>query len=174
MIDIKFKEDIYTVKTDINEFTIDEFEDIYYIVNSNLCKYDKVVKILIRLGIEINLIANLDANDIFNIMKEFNFDYVNGDIKQSIELFGTTYSCYDKSFKLTVKNMLLIESYIKINPKKYFAEILAILYTNKKCKLTLKEKTKLIRENITSDIAIPLINIVSISIIDNLKFLAND
>lgn len=174
MIDINYEGKLYHIKNTTKDYTVGEFEELCHILNTDMYKYDKYVKILLISGVSQEIIDNLDVDELLLLVKEFNFNYKQGKIIKEFKINGIKYTCYDKSFKLTVKNMLLIETYMTLNPQKYFGEVLAILYTNKDCVLSLTDKAKLIRETIPAEIVIPIIYEVTANIIDNLNLILND
>lgn len=173
MITIKFKGKEYKIKNSIKELTIGEFEDILIIFNKENNIVEKWFEVFKLLGMTEEILLNIDINEFKSIVREFDFNTSNIKIKKTIKLNGVEYKSYDSSFKLIVKNVLMIEDYLLVNQNKYIAEVIAILYTNKEegrlNNKLIKEKAVLIREQINAEIAIPIINLIAETFFINLK-----
>ena len=172
MLTIKFKGETYNLKNSVKELTVGEFEDILIILNKEDNVINKWFEIFIRLGLSEEVINNIGLDEFKIIIREFNFNTSNIVIKKSIKINGSEYKCFNSRFKLTVKNIIMIENYILINPNKYIAEVIAILYTKEDEELNhfkVKFKADLIRNEVPATIAIPIINLLSKTFFSNLK-----
>jgi len=173
MLIIKFNGETYNIKNSIKELNIDEFENIFMIFNNKDNIIDKWFSILRYLGLTEEIINNISLDEFKDIIHQFDFNTCKNDIQKYIYLNGEEYSSFDDKFILTVKNVLLIEDYITINPNKYLAEVIAILYTNDTEKeLThkqIKDKAELIRKQVNCEVGIPIINLLRITFFSNIK-----
>ncbi len=172
MLTIKFNGQNYNLKNSIKELTVGEFEEVLIILNKEDNVINKWFEIFILLGLTEQIINHINLDEFKILVREFEFNTSNSLIKKSIKLNGIEYKAYNKKFILTVKDIIMIENYILINPNKYIAEVIAILYTNDDEKLThtrIKEKAELIRKEIPSMVAIPIINLLTKTFFANLK-----
>ena len=174
MITIKFKNENYNIKNSVKELTIGELENILNIFTKEDNFITKWFDVFIYLGLTEEIIDNIGIEDFKKLIKEFDFNTTSTKLKKSFIINGIEYKAFDSKFKLTVKNVLLIEDYLTINPKKYIAEVIAILYTDKLNNLSIKEKAKIIRDHVNGEIAIPIINLIAITFFANLKTNINE
>lgn len=144
MYTVTINEEKYTIKNDISEFTIEEFEDVSAILNNP--KYDSIqryLELLKYLKLDEDIIDSLDSEEFLKIVESFSMSSLKSDdkytLKRTIELNGFIYESYDSdsNFKLKVKDLSLIEKAIKSNNDKYFSDIISILF--KRTDLTKKE-----------------------------------
>lgn len=181
MIDIKFKEEIYSIKNEIGEINVKDFEHIISILNNDTKNYlEKWSDIFIFLGTPIEVVDNFDISDFIEIIKLFNLTSIDlKEIKKSIIINGIEHFAYtDNDFKLTVKETILIESYIKKNDNRYLGELIAIVYKNPSVtkeinfdKSHIHHKAEMIRKEITADIALPIIGFLSKKLIKDVEIL---
>lgn len=183
MIQIKHGENIYDVKNLTTELLVKEFEEITYILNNKkLHTIERWSRVFKYLGVPEETIDNFDTTDFIELIKEYNLTTVlDTTITKEIEIDGWVYSAYDEKFKLTVRETALIENYIHKNDNKYIGELLAIVYKKQGIESSLHfdtshiaYKAKLIRENITADVAIPLINFLSKRLIKDFDIIENE
>jgi hypothetical protein len=184
MITINYENDKYKIKNSLDEFTINEFEEICFIISSeNMNRYDKWYSIFTYLGLPIDVCDDLDAEYFNNIVDEFNVvDVENVDIYKEIIINDKiTLKAYDEKFKLTVKESRLIENFCIENKNKNIAGIMAILYKNEDVDDNmkydvnhLKYKEELIKHNVTADKCIPILKMVSNKMIKDYKNMVSE
>jgi len=182
MIVIKFDGKEYEIKNEAKELLVGEFEVLSAILNDE--GKDEVasyIKVFTELGIPEEVIDSMDYDDFEKVITQLNLsDVLEKEYKQEIVIDGYTYVSYTgDDFKLKVKDMSLIEIFVKNNPNKYIGELLAVLFKRTDLskvehydKEHLKHKAKLFRENVTADIAIPFIVYFSDKLIKNVKEIA--
>lgn len=166
---IKIKD--YEVKNKIDELLISEYEYISMIYNdTNIDNIDKWVKIFQYLGVPIEVIDELDLEEFLNFIKEFqlNIDTIDSEVIKTIIINDVEYTSYEEEFKLSVKDMGLIENYIKEKPDNYIGEAMAVIYKNRKFDRTIhydkshiKMKAEQFRKNVTCDKVMPILNVIS-------------
>lgn len=170
MLKINHKEKTYQVRNNVDELLLKEFEEVSSIFNNKDKDYfEKWSEIFVYLGLEQDFVDELDTFAFIDIIKEFNIVNLDKtDIIKEIEVEGDLYVAYDEQFKLTVKEMTLIEHYIKKNENRYLGEIMAIVYkrpgfdkTINFDKAHIHHKAELFRKNLTADKAIPFISFLS-------------
>jgi hypothetical protein len=180
MIKLKFNGKIYPIKNKLTEFTIGEFEKICELMNSSGSTIERWFNVFELLGIEEDILNNIDIEDFIKIIKDFNLNakIFKGNVKKEIILNNIKYYAYEDKFRLTVKETALIESYIQKNDNRYLGELVAIVYKNPELqkelhfeKAHIHFKAELIRKNITADIAIPLINFLSKRLIKDVELI---
>ena len=183
MFKLKIKGEEFPMKNQPNELTIGEYENLCAILNDDsLENIDKYFKAFVSLGMDIDILDSLDAFSFLRVINEFKGMKMDiGEMKQTIELNGRIYQSFTDEFFFTVKDMKMIESAIKKNPKFYIAEIIAIIF--KDIELTkaehydnahIKYKAKLIRDVITYDVALPFVSSFSTQLISSLEAYKND
>lgn len=169
MINLKYKNELISVPTNVYEFNITQFEQLFMVLKDNQIKlFDKWVSIFKIVGIPDELINSLDIDEFNEIVTEFKFDLALTDIKPKIILNNIEYSCYDKKFDISVKDYILISNYLGINPLTNITKVLAILY---KSKDEIKNKTEFTRtyiedkaikfKTVSADYAIPVYNLLN-------------
>jgi hypothetical protein len=170
MININFEDKTYTIKNQVSELLIKDFEHICSILNDKeKNKIDKWSEIFIYLGLPEEVVDEFDSFAFINIIKEFNLIDVEGeDFAKEIILDDKTYIAYEDKFKLTVKEMSLIEYYVQKNENRYLGEMMAIIYKHPDYDKTINFdkahihfKAELIRKQITTNKAIPFITFLS-------------
>ena len=187
MISVRINEIDYSIKQKVNEFTIGEFETITTILNnSELDKIDKYTQIFTVLGVPQNVIDEMETSHFFNLVKEFaniedNIDYLVAEKVKEVTVNGRVYQAYEgDEFKMNVKQMKMIEKYIKLNPKTYISDLMAIIF--KDVQLTnnehyvdahIKHKSNLFKDAITVDVALPYVGFFSKELLTNLQTYAS-
>jgi len=181
MLNIKFDNEIYAIPTTIYEITVGQFEDICIILNKPTTDLiDKWFKIFEVLKMPKAILNSLDKNEFIELTKEISFDLSLTKVRKEIEFNGTTYKAYDKTFNLKVKDILLIENMLTINPNRYIAELIAIIYKSKDEDETkfdlnyIQSKANIIRNEVKANYCIALINLISKSILNNLNSTINE
>jgi hypothetical protein len=180
MLTIKFQDNSYQIKNQVEEFTIREFEEICFILNEKKqTKINAWSKIFIFLGIPEEIIDEFDSFAFIQLIKEFNLDdFENKEFVKNLEIDGYTYQSFENEFKLTVREMGMIEERIEKNSNKFLGELMAIIF--KRVDLTkiehfdkahIKYKADLFRDNVTADKAIPFIGFLSKRLINNIELL---
>ena len=172
MINIIIEDKEIPIKNLVTEFTIGEFEIITNIINdeteNSLTRWSKVMKFL---GLSEDVIDNFDTFDFMKIIEEFNeiktqtYNYV-----ETINILGEDYKIklIDGELRLTVKEMRIIENFVKKDSKVYIANVLAVIYKREDIQKELqyddahiKYKSELISKHITADIALPIMGFLS-------------
>jgi len=170
MIKINFKNDSYELRNEVFEWTIGEFESMSAILNNKDKDHlEKWIEVFELLKIPTEVIDNMDAFDFMEIIKEFNmFGVQNNEIVKTIHLKGEQYHAYDEKFRITVKEMKLIESLVNKNPDRYLGDIMAVIYKRPdidpelhKDKAHIHFKAELIRKEASADMAIPILTFLS-------------
>lgn len=161
----------YEIRNKIDELLICEYEYISKIYNSQeIDNIDKWVKIFIYLGVPADVIDDLDLQEFIQLIGKFqlNIEMEQKEIVKEIVINDVVYSAYDEIFKLSVKDMALIENYIKERPENYIGEAMSVIYKNRNFDRTIhydkahiKNKAEIFRKNVTADKVIPIINIIS-------------
>jgi hypothetical protein len=183
MINLLFDSKTFEIRNNVTEFTIGEFETLSAIMNDDEKNYiEKWSDIFQFLGVPEDVVDNFDTFDFIDLIKQFNFL---GDeefkMKQTIVLNDIEYHAFDEEFKLTVKEMRLIEDFINKNSKRYLGDILAVIYKRSDTDKTinfdkshLHFKAELIRKEIMADVAMPLMSYLSKKLIKDYNLLTND
>jgi hypothetical protein len=183
MLTVRLNDIDYSIKQKVNEFTIGEFEQITNILNnSELDELEKYYEIFIVTGLSEEILEELEIKKFLELIRLFleesEFNFSNLEKVKEFSINNRIYRAYEDEFKLKVKEMKLIEKYIKKNEKQTLSYILAILF--KDIELTENEhyveahinhKANLIRENITANIAVPYISYFSekfVNVFENL------
>lgn len=181
MITVTLNEVDYQLKKNLNEFTIGEFEKLSSIINNeSLDRIDRYIQIFALLGIPSEIVEDLDSKVFFDLVSKWsvNEELSETEMQKEIEINGRTYQSFDTEFNLNVKQIKLIEKYIKIDMSAYIGELMAIIF--KDTQLTsnehfvdahIKHKAKLFRENVTVDIAMPYLNYFGGEIFNNVSVL---
>lgn len=184
MLNIKFKEETYAIRNGLNELTIGEFEDLSKIMNDqDKNSLEKWSMILHLLGLPVEVIDNFDTFTFIDIIKEFNiFDIHESNYQEVIVLDGQEYklNLKDDNLFITVKEMRLIEDYVK-QDSKYLANMLAVLYKREDVhpniqydKTHIRFKSGLIRKSITADVAVPFISFLSKKLLGDYELITSN
>lgn len=172
------------IKNSINELTVKQYEHISAILNDNEKNYiDKWSEIFVYLGVDEDIVDSLMVAEFIELIKGFNITQdLSPEIIQVIKLNDVEYYSYKdgEDFKITVKEMALIENAIKHNDKRYIGDILAILYKNPESDKTINFdkahihfKAELIRKDITANVAIPILNYIGKIVIKDFEMIEN-
>lgn len=182
MINLKYKNETISIPTDVYEFDIDLFESLFEVIQNKQIKlFNKWVLIFQFCGIPDEIVNNLSSDEFISIINEFRFDLHLTKIKPKIEINGVEYKCYDKTFDITVKDFILMQNYLDMNPLKNITKVLAILY---KSKDEIKNKTVFDRTYIEekankfkfvkANYAIPVYNLLNNLLSQQTKFATNE
>jgi len=183
MIKIKINNEEFKIKNLVDELLIGEFEMICEILNDKVkTKMQKWSDVFIFLGVPVDAVDDFDSDAFISIIQEFNLITVNNDeIVKSFEVDGYNYVCYDEHFKITVKEMGLIETAATKDEVKYLGEMMAIMYkrsdltkTEHFDKAHLKFKAELFRKNISAEIAIPFITFLSKKLVKDVELIKEE
>jgi hypothetical protein len=178
MMDINYDGVKYTIKSDINEFTIGEYEKIINYLNNESDFFDMWFYVLEFLGLPKNVVDDLDANELIDVINSINLSDINKVYIKSIEIGGFTYNCEFKENgepKITGKMFKLLE---KVCKKDYYiADIMAILFKredlsdNENYDLNhIEHKASLFREECVN-ISLPYVLLIANKYIKNIKSL---
>jgi hypothetical protein len=170
MLKIKYDERVYEIKNSPNELLLKDFEHIICIFNDkDKQHFEKWSEILIYLGLPEDVVDNFDSFAFIDIIKEFNINDISDvEITKEFTIGEDLYVAYEDTFKLTVKEMSLIEYYISKNNDRYLGEIMAVIYKRPGFdkiinfdKAHIHHKAELFRKNIMADKAVPFISFLS-------------
>jgi len=180
MIKINFPDTSFEVKSELIELSLREYEDIQSIINKTDIEYfEKFMFVLEKLGVPMSYVEQMDNDSFMEFIKIFSNSETTPQFKRKIEIEGYEYVAIEEGEfkpKFTPNTIRLIERYMKKNPEKYFAEILAVFF--KRTDLTSKEhyveahikyKANLFREYISAEVALPYIYFASESLLLNIK-----
>ena len=171
------------MRTQLNELYIGEFEAISTLLNDKDLPYiDKWSDIFIILGMTEGEVNELDVKDFISIINSLAIGYTpDNKVTKEITLNGRVYSHSKEEFSITVKEMRLMEAFIYESPEKYIGEALAVVYKDKDLDASLhfdpehlRNKAKSIREQVTADVAMPILNKISGVLIDKFKIMENE
>jgi hypothetical protein len=180
MIKIDFNGKEYELRNTISEITIEEFECIMLILskeNENI--FTKWMEIVSIIGLDQDVIDNIDVDSFLELTTQFEFNKIDGEIQKEIEIDGVIYSCYSgDTFKLKMKDLKKIEDIIKKNVY-YFSTLCAFLYTRKDFSETenLEKEHILYKKeffkNQKVELLIPILNVINESLIKKVNLLIN-
>lgn len=170
MLKINYEGTKYSIKNKLTELLIKDYEKIASILNrEDLILLDRYTEIFVYLGIPRDVAEDIDSYYFIECIQKFNLitnEPLN--ILQSIDINGTSYVAYENEFKLSTKERSLIEKYTESNKDSWIANAMAVIYKNpeidsslKYDKAHLEYKAQLIRDNITADKCIPIIDFLS-------------
>ena len=130
MLKIKHPTKEQSIKSSVAEFTIGEFENMVHMMNDpEKDTLDRWSNIFVYCGLDQEILDDMDTFDFINLIKEFNiFNLDSDELYKSIILDDIEYIAYDEEFKITVREMRLIEGFIKKDSNKYIANVMAVLY----------------------------------------------
>lgn len=170
MLTIKYNNQSFDIRNELTELTIKDFEFITNNVNDKeKPTFDKWSEIFVYLGVPQEIVDEMDSDEFLQIAKEF-YDIETNftDVPQFIEVDGITYRAYEEKFKMTVKEMSMIEAAVRKNRDRYIAEVMAIIYKNPELdkaltydKSHIHFKAELFRKTLTADKCVPMINFIS-------------
>jgi hypothetical protein len=143
------------IPNQLNELTIQQFEDITDIHNdSSLDIIEKHIKVFELLGVSEDEMVeqDVDFETFKKYVQEFN-QKTDAEIIKEVEIDGYTYKAYEEEFKLSVKDMKVIEKIINSKHKGYLSELIAVLFKRTDLskiehydKAHIKHKSKIFRE----------------------------
>lgn len=180
MININFKDQVFPTRNTVEEFTIGEFETISGIMNDkDKNTIEKWSEIFVFVGLPQEVVDEFDTFAFIEVIKEFNMtDISKIGFQKEIVLNGITYKAFDEEFKLTVKEMRLIEDYIKKNENRYLGDMLAVIYKRDDIeksmnfdKAHIHFKAELIRKEVKADVAIPYLKFLSKKLVKDFEML---
>lgn len=171
----------YELKNSANEMTLEQYEKISGIVDSKVKQpgqsdgfdyesdAEKWLDILEAAGLPKEVADELPLEDLIQAVKDFNAKtYEPYPFLKEIEVKGRTYRAFNgEAYTLPVKDGKLIEKYARQNPKKYVAEMLAVIY--KDTELTdaehfsnahIKHKANIFRKELTGSVAVPYVMLI--------------
>lgn len=120
----------FEFKTNINEFTIEEYEKITRITErkeeNHIQKWIDVFSVLCE---DENIISQLTEEDLFDFMEKLNEIHMpSPELKKIIEIDNRRWIAYEgEEFKLKLKELSIIESFFK-EDEDFFAKILAVIF----------------------------------------------
>ena len=183
MINFKFNGEEYSLRNTPEELTISEFEQISSIINNEELDYiDKFMTIFKHIGLDEELIEELDGKTFIQLTKDFmNYQYT-AELINEVEIDGYTYVASDRHIdgeKITyvprIKDLKLIEKYIKQNQNKYAAKVMAVIFKRNDLTKTehyddahIKHKAELF-SNQPYSVILPYIGVVLEQITTNIK-----
>lgn len=174
---VKIKE--FDVKNEINEFTIEEFENVSKILNDEeVEKFERWVNLLIYLGVPEDVVYDFEFSEFAEYIRIFSDTKVkpSKDFCKKIELAdGYTYTSHEDELKLSVRDMKLIEKQVAKDNHKYISYMMAVLF--KRNDLTkaehytdahLKQKEKLFSK-LPAELAIPYATFIGLKLSNRLQ-----
>jgi hypothetical protein len=120
----------FKFKTNINEFTIREYENITEIIAKDDANYiEKWLNVFEILGADKEVISKLTDEDLFAYIDEMNIEVLPSPIlKKKIKIGDREWFAFEgDSFKLKLRDLSYIEKLLK-EPTNYFAKVLAIIF----------------------------------------------
>lgn len=183
MVKINYEGQIYQIKNKIDEMFINEYENICsFINNDKLTHMDKWSKVLVYLGVPEDVVDDFDAIAFKKIIEQFNLIKIKqSKIFKDLKLDRMNLVSYEDKFKLSVKELGLIEKACKDNKDFWIAEVMAIIYKNpevdskmKYDSAHLKYKAECIRKEITADKCVPILDFLSKRIIKDYEMITNN
>jgi len=165
---VKIKE--FDVKNEINEFTIEQFENVSRILNDEeVEKFERWANLLIYLGVPESEVYDLEFSEFVEYIKIFSDTKVkpSNEFCKVIELDGYTYTSHEDELKISVREMKMIEKQVSNHPHNYISYLMSVLF--KRNDLTkaehyadahIKHKAKIIRE-LKAEVAVPYLVVVA-------------
>lgn len=182
MLKFKIKDEEYAF-ANAEELLIKDYENLAAVLNDPLVdEIDRFFKAFVMLGIDGDILDELDGFSFLRIIKEFrDVEMPVGEFTQFLEIEGRTYQSFDEEFFFSVKDMKMIEAAVKKNPTHFIGEVMAIIFKDVELTKTehqdnahIKHKAKLIRENVQYKVALPFIASFSKQMIENLESYKNE
>jgi hypothetical protein len=137
MIDIKYNGEVYSIKSDVTEFTIRDFERINYYIQKDNDFFTHWINIFVYLGVPEDVVDDLDGNDFINIVKHISTNDIGCEFVREIELGGYKYVCEFKNDEPRITANMFKYIQKACNKDYYISDIMAILF--KREDLTLNE-----------------------------------
>ncbi len=157
----------FEFKTNINEFTIGEYELITKIVEKEQNNFiQKWVDIFSVLCEDKSIVAELTEEDLFEFMEKMNEKKLpSNTMKNKIVIGDREWIAYEgEEFKLKLKELSIIESFFE-DEQPFFARILAVIFKdplldNNLDKDVIAEREKIFKDLIAGDYLIYITTIV--------------
>jgi hypothetical protein len=120
------------IPTQINDFTVGEFELATKILNDEKVTYiERYIDLLEALKMPKDFVDDLTDDELFEIIKSFQekTEDIPLGLKRTIEIAGYTYSSYEEGseFNLKAKDLSLIEKAFS-NKGSYFSGVLSVIF----------------------------------------------
>jgi hypothetical protein len=173
---VKIKE--FDVKNEINEFTIQEFENVSRILNEEeVEKFERWANLFIYLGVPESELYDLDFTEFVECVKLFSETKVkpSSEFCKVIELDGYTYTSHEDELKISVREMKMIEKQVSNNPHHYISYLMLVLF--KRNDLTkvehytdahIKQKAKLF-SSLSAELAIPYATFIGLKLSNRIE-----
>lgn len=182
MINIKFNNQTYNIKTTIYEFDITTFEKLIQILNNKeYSLYDKWINVFKLVDIPDDIINSLSIDEFNNIVSEFDLKIDIIDIYKSIKIDGVEYFAYKNKFDISIKDFILMQNYLDVNPLKNITKVMAILYKSKEeiknnvnFDYNYIDAKSLKFKSVTSNYCIPIYNLLNTILLETIKSELNE
>lgn len=179
MINLTIKGVEKSIKNQLSELSVYEFELLCAILNANIVDtLDRYIKIFLVLGLTDDDIDDMTTTEFARVIKLYGETlWEENEFKQQIEIKGRTYTAYtgDK-FILSVRDLAKIEKYIKSNDARYMGELLAVIYKDQSVDKSLhydeahiKFKADLFRKHMKAEVILPYLNLILNDVVAKLK-----
>lgn len=177
MIKLKYDIQDFKIPTTVYDFDVATFELIFEVINNNQIKlFDKWMQIFKIVGIPDEISTNLSIDEFNDIVSEFNIDITLTKIKPSITIDKIEYKAFKGTFDITVKDLILIQNYLDLNPLKQITKVMAILYKSKYeidnnvefTRTYIDEKSTMFKK-VSSNYCIPIYNLLNNTLIKTIK-----
>jgi hypothetical protein len=185
MIELAFPNKTYSVKSELSELNIQEYEDIASILSDeNKSVIEKYIDVLVYLGVDVDFVESMSLKSLIEFIKVFIEGTIEMKITKSFIIDGYEYVAIEEGEdepRITPRVTKHIEKIITSRHKGYMSEIAAVLL--KRSDLTIKEhyesshikhKSKLIKENLLASDVIPHIVFATNGIMINIKDIVGD
>jgi hypothetical protein len=172
-----------TLKTKPEEITLGLFKKMLEVQDEHFGDFNYYLNVFSLLGLSDEYIDNMDSNALFTTIKDFQDDFQIDDItmKNTIVIDGYEYKSYDDKFVIKAKDFANIEKQMKLGNHNWIIYAMAILFkrvdlTNKEHtdKAHIEHKMNLFKDNVTMDIALPYIYLISNEYMDNIMLLTKE
>lgn len=157
----------FSFKNSVEEITVKEFQQIINI-DKKITGFEYYLLVFNILGADSTKLEMLDFESLIEIVKDFNdtFKMETTEFKRVIVLDGVTYESYEEGseLKLTMKQVVDIERYLKSNAKDWVSYLMSVIYT--------KSGNNAIKfGSVTLDVALPYIYNYTEKYIKNVQLL---
>jgi hypothetical protein len=174
---------VETLKTTPQEITLNLFKQMLEVQDEHWGDFEYYLKVFKILGLSDEYLDVMDSNALFTTIKDFQDDFEVSDIKMknTIEIDGYYYKSYDDKFIIKAKDFANIEKRMKLGEHNWIIYAMALLF--KRTDLSINEhmdkthiehKMKLFKDEVTMDIALPYIIMISNEYMDNIMLLTKD
>ena len=158
MIEIEKNGKTYKVKSELNEINLQEFERIGDIYNSDDNNVTKYIKIVTELGLPYEISDQLGYKSLIKIVKELNLK--GGELKSEFKLGDREFKLDDLE-ELSAGKLSKIESIYVEEKDMKSARIISVL--------TNTEDVEFLYNNLTVDIAGPILTKIDLDLLENLN-----